>query len=66
MSEERLKLAFGFVVVSFILILGVIIIFAKVQQETAHGLQDVIDILGPVLGMWAQWAFSARREEPKV
>lgn len=65
MSDDRLKLLFGFTLVVLVIILGAIIAIGKVQQETSFGLRDIIALLGPVIGFWSQWAFSAKREAPK-
>lgn len=66
MSDERLKLLFGFSLVVLVIILAAIIAIGKVQQETSYGLRDLISLLGPVIGFWSQWAFSSKKEKEEA
>lgn len=63
MTDDRLKLFFGFALVVLVIALGAIIAIGNVRQETSFGLRDIIALLGPVIGFWSQWAFSRKGED---
>lgn len=64
MSDDRLKLWFGFTLVVLVIVLAAVIAVGNVKQDTSYGLRELIALLGPVIGFWSQWAFS-RKENGK-
>lgn len=59
-TEHELKMAWGYL---YLLIVGFLIgriAFGMVEQATSYGLTEMIAVIGPLGGMWAQWAFSSK------
>jgi len=57
MSDQRLKMIYGFAILASLVILASIIALGKVEQATSHGLEIVLGALAVLSGGFAQWAF---------
>lgn len=57
MNEQRLRLvlsfAFGFVLLLCITGLAVMLALAKVEEQTSHGLKEILACLMTLAGVWA-------------
>lgn len=62
MSNERLKMIFGFCMLVVLTALAIIIGLGKVEQQTSHGLDIILGSLATLSGMFAQWAFGKSPE----
>jgi hypothetical protein len=60
MSDERLKMIFGFSILVVLAVLAAIIALGKVEPMTSHGLDIVLGGLTTLAGGFAQWAFSQK------
>lgn len=63
MSDYRIKLWFGYMLVAVVAVLAGLVAWGKVDEKTSFGLRELILILGMLASMWAQWAFSGTREK---
>lgn len=59
-----LKLIIGFVLVTELGILAVIIALGKVEQATSHGLDTVLGCLITLSGGFSYWAFQNKTSPP--
>lgn len=60
MTDERLKMIFGF---SLLIVTGLLafgIALGKVDEQSSYGLHDVLIILATLGGAWTQWAFGSK------
>lgn len=62
MSDERLKMIFGFCVLIELGILAVIIGIGTVRMETSYGLNIILGSLATLAGGFAQWAFGSKEK----
>lgn len=58
-----LKMTFGFLVLVTLVILAALIALGKVEMQTSFGLESILGALSVLAGGFAQWAFSANKEE---
>jgi hypothetical protein len=65
MSLKRLKMLYGFVLLTMLSILGGIIAMGKVEQATSYGLLPIITALATLSGSFANWAFGESRDDTK-
>lgn len=67
MSDDRLKMIFGFVMLIALVVLAGVIALGKVEQETSYGLDYVLGALSVMAGGFVQWAFGStgKGREPK-
>lgn len=66
MTDDRLKMIFGYVLVAVIVTLGLALGLGKVEEKTSFGLRELILILGMLASQWAQWAFSGSRGKQPI
>lgn len=66
MSDDRLKLLYGYVLTAVIVTLGLALGLGKVEEKTSFGLRELILILGMLASQWAQWAFSGSRGKQAI
>lgn len=62
MTDDRLKIIFGFLLVLMLTILAAILGLGKVEQSTSFGLQDILGGLLVLSGAYGQWAFGSKKE----
>lgn len=65
MTDERLKIIFGFALVFLLTILAAILGLGKVEQSTSFGLQDILGGLLVLSGSYGNWAFNSGRGDKK-
>ena len=58
MTNERLKMVFGFLLTIGLIALAGMIGLGKVEEKTSFGLQYILGALAALSGSFAQWAFS--------
>ena len=58
-----LKVLFGYLLLVLLTTLAAVIALGKVEQQTSHGLQDILGGLLVLTGGFAQSAFSTTRKE---
>lgn len=63
MTDERLKIIFGFLLVLMLTILAAILGLGKVEQASSFGLQDILGGLLVLSGSYGQWAFGSKKEK---
>jgi len=63
MTDERLKIIFGFALVFMLSILAAILSLGHVEQTTSFGLQDILGGLLVLSGSYGQWAFGGKKEK---
>lgn len=61
MTDDRLKVYFGFLLIVLLTILAAILGIGKVEQSTSFGLQDVLGGLLVISGSYANWCFGHNR-----
>lgn len=62
MSDDRLKMWFGFAMMVGLLILAAAIALGKVEEKSSFGLNQVLGGLLVMAGAFSQWAFSKGKE----
>lgn len=62
MSDERLKMIFGFSILLVLALLAAVVGLGKVEMQTSYGLNIILGSLATLAGGFAQWAFGARSE----
>jgi len=65
LSDFRLKMTFGFLLLFLLAVLAGIIAVGKVEQETSFGLQYILGGLTALAGGFAHWAFGADHDKEK-
>lgn len=63
-SGDTLRMLFGFCILFMDFMLGLAIALGHVEEKTSYGLKEVLAALGPLSGMFAQWAFSSTGRKP--
>lgn len=63
MSNDRLKMIFGFGVLLELGVLAALVGLGKVEMQTSYGLNIILGSLATLAGGFAQWAFSSRSQE---
>lgn len=63
MTDERLKMIFGFSLLLVLAALSAIIALGKVEQNTSYGLQYLLGGLTTMAGGFVSWAFSPRKDK---
>jgi hypothetical protein len=63
-SDDRIKMLFGFCLLILISLLAAIIALGKVEENTSHGLNYLLGALTTLAGGFAQWAFSRSKDKP--
>ena len=58
-TDERLKIVFGFIMLLGVLVIIVLFGLGKVHEESSYGLRELITILGVLGGGFAVWAFNS-------
>ena len=66
MSDDRLKLLYGYVLTGVIVTLGLALGLGKVEEKSSFGLRELILILGMLASQWAQWAFAGSRGKQPI
>lgn len=65
MTDDKLKILFGFVLlIALIALIGLIMVIAlgHVEESTSHGLMPLITTLSTIGGAFANWAFGKGKE----
>lgn len=65
MSDDRLKMIFGFCLLVMLSALAGIIGLAHVEEKTSFGLREIITIIGVIAGGFAGWAFGSSGNKEK-
>lgn len=60
-TMAQAKMAWGFILLTGILLLCARIALGHVEQGTSYGLTEIIGILAVLAGQWANWAFGESR-----
>lgn len=60
MSDERLKMFFGFGILLVLAILAAVVGLGTVRMETSYGLNIILGSLATLAGGFAQWAFGSK------
>lgn len=63
MSNERLKMIFGFTVLLELGVLAAIVGLGTVRMETSYGLNIILGSLATLAGGFCQWAFSRVKDK---
>lgn len=63
MSDERLKMIFGFAILVVLATLAAIVGLGKVEMQTSYGLNIILGGLTTLSGMFAQWAFGSKGDK---
>lgn len=63
MTEQRLKIVFGFCLLAVLATLCIVIGLGKVEEKTSYGLAGIIGALTVMAGAWCQWAFQIVKGE---
>ncbi len=63
MTDERLRMIFGFCLLMALFVLAACIALGKVHQESSFGLEGIISALTLLVGQFAQWAFSVKKDK---
>lgn len=63
MSNSRLKILFGFIVLIGLLLLAVLIARGNVSEQSSFGLEGVINVLALIAGAFCGWAFGSKADE---
>lgn len=58
MSDDRLKMIFGFALLLVLAVLAAVIALEKVEPSTSFGLQYILGALSTLSGGFVGWAFS--------
>lgn len=61
-SDDKLKILFGFVLLMALIGLIVIIALGSVEEKTSHGLMPLITTLSTIGGAFANWAFGKGKD----
>lgn len=59
MTDERLKIVFGFAILGGLLVLCAVIALGKVREDTSFGLREIITGLLMLSAGFANWAFGS-------
>lgn len=69
MDDSRLRLylqyGFGLLILLVYFVLALVIALGSVNKDTSYGLDIVLAALGPLGGIFAQWAFSGNNRSDK-
>lgn len=60
MSDNRLKMIFGFSILIVLAILAAIVGLGHVEMQTSYGLNIILGSLATLAGGFAQWAFGSK------
>ena len=63
MTDDRLRMIFGFVLMISLVALAATIALGKVEEHTSFGLQYILGALSAMAGGFVQWAFGAKKEK---
>ncbi len=63
MSDDRLRMIFGFSLLIALTLLAAIIAIGKVHQETSYGLEYILGALTALAGGFTQWAFGGPKKD---
>lgn len=60
---DKLKMLFGFLLIFLLIVLGLTLALAKVEEDTSHGLMPLITTISTLAGAFGNWAFGQSRSK---
>lgn len=61
-TNDQLKMIFGFILLLSLIVLIVIIALGKVEEQSSHGLMPLITTLSTLGGAFGNWAFGSKEK----
>lgn len=58
MSNDRLKMFYGYMLLLILCVLAVAFGMGQVEEKTSYGLMPLVVAISNLAAQWAQWAFS--------